>query len=991
MGRKKTGRKRARSGRKNRGNPGFPCRTIGLTSEMIRFRRFLALTLVVAILMPLASSGVVQAQAQEEDEVERLMERMSSAAKVGQLFLVTFPGAELTEDALVVELIRDYHVGGVVLLPENDNVINEGDTPTQVATLISQLQEVAWAATQPVSGTLPGSEEEPASGPFVPLFVAVSHEGNGMPSTSIVNGTTSLPSEMALGATWNSAYAEAVGEIAGQELRALGINMLLGPSLDVLEDPRPKSAGDLGVRSFGGDPFWVGRMGQAYIQGVHEGGAGRVAVVAKHFPGLGASDRSLSEEVSTVQRTLEKLRQVDLAPFFAVAQADDPMARPDGVMVSHIRFRGLEGGRFVTTRPISVDSQVLQRLLGQPELASWREQGGVTVSDGLGVRALRRFYDPSEESFNSRRIAQDAFLAGNDLLLLSQFAPTADWADRVANIESTITFFRERYEQDPSFHELVDAAVARVLRLKLALYGGTFRLASAQPDVRRAGEQVGMYGEALSGIGRDAVTLLSPPSSDLVPAPPTPDDNIVIFTDGQQGQPCATCAPVPYVEPLLLYDMILRLYGPDATGQVNPSLMTNFTFDRLEEYMSAPSALPAPPVTAGEVVTTSQRHPVEVALESADWIIFAMLDPTDNGSQSEVVRRFLAERADALRNPHLVVLAYDAPYHLDATEISKLSAYYVAYSRIAPLVEASVRALFDEFAPVGTPPVSVTGINYDLLVQTSPDSDQTIALYYFVGEPPDLVTPEPTEESQQTPEPSRLEVGDELRLRTGLIVDHNGHQVPDGTPVQFIFTYPQEGLEHSTMVTTRDGVAETMITLGRTGQLDISVQADPVPRTIALQITIQEGEVAIVVPSTPTPTPTLVVPTSTSTTEPEPVLQETPTSTPSPVEVEEEPPVTREEAGLLDLVLALLGIAIAGGAGYYVVRLNNEPVSRALRLVLWCVICGAILYTAYVLRVPGASWLREQSGVWAAGWVALFGSVLPIIVARIGHQQKPPA
>ncbi len=958
---------------------------------MVRFRPFLTLTLVVVILMPLSPSGMVQAQ--EVDEVDQLMKGMSSAAKVGQLFLVTFPGSEVAEDALIAELIRDYHVGGVVLLPDNGNVANEGDTPAQVAALVSQLQEVAWAATQPVSGTVPVGEGEPSSDPFIPLFVAVSHGGNGMPFTSIVNGTTPLPSEMALGATWNPSYAETVGRIAGQELRALGINVLLGPSLDVLEDPRPESAGDLGVRSFGGDPFWVGRMGQAYIRGVHEGGGGRIAVIAKHFPGLGASDRSLNEEISTVQRTLEKLRQVDLAPFFAVAQADDPMSRPDGVMVSHIRFRGLEGGRFVTTRPISVDSQVLQRLLGQPELAGWREQGGVTVSDGLGVRALQRFYDPSEESFNSRRIAQDAFLAGNDLLVLSQFAPTADWADRVANVESTVTFFRERYEQDPSFQELVDAAVARVLRLKLALYDGTFRAASAQPDVRRAGDRVGLYGEALAGIGRDAVTLLSPPSSDLVAAPPTQEDNIVIFTDGQQGRPCATCAPVPYLDPLLLHDTILRLYGPDATGQVDPLLMTNFTFDRLEEYMSAPAALPTPTVTAGEVVTTSQLHPVEAALRDADWIIFAMLDPTDDGSQSEVVRRFLAERADALRNPHLVVLAYDAPYHLDATEISKLSAYYVAYSRIESLVEASVRALFNEFAPVGTPPVSVTGINYDLLVQTSPDAEQAIVLYYYVGEPPEegVVTPEPTEESQQTPEPPRLEVGDELRLRTGLIVDHNGHQVPDGTPVQFIFTYPQEGLEHSTMVETHNGVAETMITLDRTGQLDISVQADPVPRTIALQITIQEGEVAVVVPGTPTPSPTLVVPTPTATTKPEPVPQETPTSTPSPVEAEEEPPVTREDAALLDMVLALLGIAVSGGAGYYVVRLNNGPVSRALRLVLWCVVCGAILYTAYELRVPGASWLREQSGVWAAGWVTLFGSVLPIVVAWIGHQQKRPA
>jgi hypothetical protein len=102
-----------------------------------RLKRLAALTLVVTMLNPLAWPR--SARAQEEDEVARLMERMSRAAKVGQLFLVAFPGAEVTGDTVIAELIRDYHVGGVVLLPENGNIVNEGDTPVQVATLVGQL------------------------------------------------------------------------------------------------------------------------------------------------------------------------------------------------------------------------------------------------------------------------------------------------------------------------------------------------------------------------------------------------------------------------------------------------------------------------------------------------------------------------------------------------------------------------------------------------------------------------------------------------------------------------------------------------------------------------------------------------------------------------------------------------------------------------------------------------------------------------------------
>jgi len=969
--------------------------TIDLSNKMACLKRLLVLALVAAILIPLAPPSVSRAQG--ADDVARLMEEMSSAAKVGQLFLVTFPGAEVTDADLIVELIRDYHVGGVVLLPDNGNIVNEGDALTQVATLVSQLQQTAWDATQPVTETLTTEE---ATGPFIPLFIAASHEGNGMPFTSIVNGTTPLPSEMALGATWDPTHAEIVGQIVGQELSALGINILLGPSLDVLETPRPESAGDLGVRTFGGDPFWVGQMGQAYIRGVHEGADGRMAVVAKHFPGLGTSDRSLDDELPTVQRTLERLKQVDLAPFFAVTQAEDLAVRPDGLMVSHIRFRGLEGDRFVSTRPISVDSQVLQRLLGLPELAGWREEGGVMVSDGLGVRGLRRFYDPSEESFNGRRIAQEAFLAGNDLLILSQFAPSDNWEDRVANVKSTITFFRERYDSDPAFQTLVDTAVARILRLKIKLYGSTPRLSSAQPNVEMVEEQIGSHRETLSAIGRGALTLLSPPSPDLVPSPPTIDDNIVIFTDSRSGQPCSTCASESYIDPLILQETLVRLYGPDATGQIIPWRITSFTFDQLDEYLSAPTPLPTPAPTGEGEITPTPTLPdsIESALQNGDWIIFAMLNPAADPPQSGVVRRFLAERADALRGPHLIVLAYDAPYYLDATEISKLSGYYVAYSRITPFIEASVRAMFGEFAPAGFSPVSVTGINYDLAIRTSPASGQTITLHYEkISEPPgeEQLTPGPTEESQPTVEPTEegqptpepiLAEGDKLRLRTAVIVDHNGHPVPDGTPVQFIFTYPQEGLERSETTTTRAGMAETTVTLDRTGQLDISVQADPVPRAVALQITIQEGGPAIIVPITPTPRPTTPRPTPTVTVGPEPEVEDTPQ--PTLVPGNGELTRTTREVGALDLMLVLFSVLIVGGTGYYVMRSNDQPASPALRLALWCVVGGFTLYLVYALLLLRMTWLQERHSSWTVGWAALLGSLAPLIVARIAGWWK---
>ena len=60
----------------------------------------------------------------------------------------------------------------------------------------------------------------------------------------------------------------------GQELAALGFNLYLGLSLDVLTLPNTNLNADLNTRVFGGDPYWVGEMGRAYISGLHGGSAG---------------------------------------------------------------------------------------------------------------------------------------------------------------------------------------------------------------------------------------------------------------------------------------------------------------------------------------------------------------------------------------------------------------------------------------------------------------------------------------------------------------------------------------------------------------------------------------------------------------------------------------------------------------------------------------------------------------------------------------------
>ena len=404
-----------------------------------------------------------------EARLDDLIAGMSVADRVGQLFVVTFQGNDIGPRSDVAELIEEYRVGGVVISPWNRNFSNySGTTPEDIARLTNQLQALAYGIYLSPTEALNVKEGGPAipgilqSGleqrlPLeIPLLIGVEQGGDGMPGTALRAGFTAIPPQMALGATWNPNLVEEVGAVHGRELRSVGVNLILGPALDVIEQPRPDLVTGLGLHTFGGDPFWVGRMGQAYVTGIHRGSGNRVATVTGHFPGLGGTDRRPDEEIATIQKSLQELQRIELPPFAAVTERPSAILRVDGTMAAtealmsgHIRFSSFQGSR-ERTPPISL-AQELGILLDLDEFAPWRAEGGILMSDALGVMAVRRYYDPPLQEFPRRRIALDAFTAGNDLLFLADFSLTDSWLDERANIKETIIFFRERYTNDAEF------------------------------------------------------------------------------------------------------------------------------------------------------------------------------------------------------------------------------------------------------------------------------------------------------------------------------------------------------------------------------------------------------------------------------------------------------------------------------------------------------------------------------------------------------------
>ncbi|MEK7276775.1 MAG: glycoside hydrolase family 3 N-terminal domain-containing protein, partial [Chloroflexota bacterium] len=568
--------------------------------------------LMLNLLAPAATEAAPRRQTvtPSDPRVARIVSALTPEERVGQLFVVTFNGPSVDPSSPVYELIATYHIGGVALLAANDNFSDTAAFAGQMLALTRQLQSAA-AGIAP-GNTLATNTPTPAldQRQFIPLFIAASTSDENYPGNSFLpelSGLTPLPSAMTLGATWSPDRAKSAGDIAGAELSALGINMLFGPTLDVVETPQPSSAADLGARAFGGDPYWVGLLGKAFIEGVHAGSGDRVAVVARHFPGYGASDRALDDQVPTVNKSLAQLTAIDLAPFFAVTKIGSPSSA-DALLVSHIRYRGFQGNIRDTTRPISFDQQALGVLLGLPEFSAWHENGGLAMSDALGLRGVRRFYDVTGRTFPAFNIARDAFLAGNDVLYLSQFGLDPA-VDQPATIKAVLAQFVQKYEEDPAFATRVDQAVSRIIALKMKLYG-EFALDSVLPtgglDSLNAGRA------AAFAAARDAATLISPAPADLadrLPAPPTINQQIVFFTDTRLTRQCSACGPRSALAVDALQQAALRLYGPQGSGEAIAANLSSFSFAELVAYLegSPPVATPVATPQEGTAAATPEE------------------------------------------------------------------------------------------------------------------------------------------------------------------------------------------------------------------------------------------------------------------------------------------------------------------------------------------------------------------------------------------------
>ncbi len=775
--------------------------------------RSLLLALTLCSVFVGAPTVLARGPAQQSREiVDQLLLSLTPQEKIEQLLIVGFQGPEVTDD--VRRFILDHKIGGVFLSRETCNIVNgslhdptacgfpddsDPDTPAQVARLTQGLQQAACDATQ-------GSQDGVSY--CLPLFVTIDHEGDDRPTTRLLNRFTPIPSNMTVGATFDPAQAEAVGCIIGRELSAVGVNMLLGPDLDVLDSPRSGGPGDQGIRVFGGDPNWVGEMGAAYVRGVQRCGEGRLATVAKHFPGHGRSTRWVDyEDVPVVVgKTLQALAQVDLVPFAVLAQGEPGGSGiADGIMNSHLSYpevAGCDGGT-----PVAFSPTCMQAFLGLPQFAVWRQAGGLTMADDLAAGAVAAYAQEKFGTYRQADVALEALMAGNDLLPLIR---PWQWQD----VQPTVDYLVSRYEADANVKERVDDALRRVLTLKYRLYQGLDPAA-----ITKTPEYSGRVGQADSAavvavIAEKAATIIRPAGVEelrsSVPAPVA--GQRILFIECWDDPDCSTPSELGDYPPLWPRGKLAGLVSEILPGRVAAENLSTISFSEL-----------------GGVLAGGGDERVTQAVQDADWLVFAFLerDPTHYPA-SEVLKDFLGRGRSLfdLRGKKTVVFAYNSPYHLDAGELRNVDLFVALYSKIEPSLRASLKLLFQDPAILhdgggGSLPVDyVYGdyVLYDLSEQVKADPSQALQLAV---------------------EPEAPVAGQEFAVSLSQpVLARNGYRVANGTEVVFAFDMP-DGSQREVSDAADSGIAEASLTSAQSGEVKVTVKSGDLTWSPDQPITVQ--------------------------------------------------------------------------------------------------------------------------------------------------------
>ncbi|MGP0073796.1 MAG: glycoside hydrolase family 3 N-terminal domain-containing protein [Bryobacteraceae bacterium] len=444
-------------------------------------RAWMALVLAMPVFMPVSSAATrPKASKKVSDKtnpsVRQWTRSMTLRDKAAQLIIVPIYGeaanTRSAEFRKYQHLIRDLHVGGVIVTGHSLNGGVRNAEPYAMAALLNRLQKLART----------------------PLFVAADFERG---ASMRVNSTTAWPYSMAFGAAQDLAAVTEEGADTARDARAMGVNWLFAPVADVNNNPDNPI---INIRSFGENPEQVANFVEAYINGAHSDRKNPVLVTAKHFPGHGDTTEDSHLALPRLEADHDRIEAVELTPFRKAIEAG-----VDAVMTAHLAVPALDPDNLPATVSGKIVTGVLRDELG------FR---GLVVTDAMDMQGLSAMFDSGEASVR-------AIEAGADVLLMPK------------RPEEAIRGLVAAVEKGRISRKRLDDSVNRVLAAKARLGLRSKKLVDLEAiaDVVDSPES----GERAQEVADRAVTLVKD-SKDSLPIRHPESTCLIAMTEGRRSQ-----------------------------------------------------------------------------------------------------------------------------------------------------------------------------------------------------------------------------------------------------------------------------------------------------------------------------------------------------------------------------------------------------------------------------------------------------------------------
>ena len=305
-------------------------------------------------------------QLNQKKWVDSIYNAMALKEKVGQLFMVdVFSSDPKSKNDKIDSLIKNQHIGGIIF--------SKGG-PKRQAKLNNHYQNISKT----------------------PLIMAMDAEwGLAMR----LDSTFAYPWNMTLGAITNNEIIYKIGKQIGEHTKRIGMHINFSPVVDINTNPNNPIIGN---RSFGEDRDNVTEKALSYMRGIQSVG---ILANAKHFPGHGDTEKDSHKTLPTISFSKKRLDSIELYPYKRLIEAG-----LSSVMIAHLNVPSLE---LRANFPSSLSKNIVTNLL-QKDL----EFNGLVFTDALNMKGASNFKKPGE-------IDLAAFLAGNDVLLISESIPKA--------------------------------------------------------------------------------------------------------------------------------------------------------------------------------------------------------------------------------------------------------------------------------------------------------------------------------------------------------------------------------------------------------------------------------------------------------------------------------------------------------------------------------------------------------------------------------------